>query len=250
MTGNGVTARSEAPAQRKPPATATPFAYCYRASRRLYNFFPESTLRSEEAVENSQLHPPPTILFFRHHPDTLIGDGKLTSSLQSLESSFFLIALSRFPHALTVCYTAIETAIRASGIGGKSKINPLSFMKRTKSEKIAKYPRKDLEGLEQTRNRFIHQGFTSKDDTEATSLLLEVGLPFLWLCYKELHSFDAVTGLLPEYWDQLDAAKKGCIPLQSKNRVLMFRIVSTDSSTLSAGALGGISHRRGRPVLS
>ena len=89
------------------------------------NFSPECTLREEEAVENDQLKP--TLLFFRHHPEALVGDGTLTSSLQSLETSFLLISLSRFPHALTACFTAIETAIRASGVGGKRKINLLSF---------------------------------------------------------------------------------------------------------------------------
>ena len=157
-------------------------------------------------MENDQLKP--TLLFFRHRPEALVGDGTLTSSLQSLETSFLLISLSRFPHALTACFTAIETAIRASGVGGKRKINLLSFRKRTKFGKIAKYPRRVLEELDKTRNRFIHQGFTSKDDTESTSLILEAGLPFLWLCYKELHSFDAATDLRPEYWEQLDAARR------------------------------------------
>ena len=157
-------------------------------------------------MENSQLKP--TILFFRYHPEVLAGDATLTSSIQSLETTFLLIALSRFPHALTACVTAIETAIRASGVGGKRKINLLSFVNKTESEEIAKYPRGVLEGLEKTRNWFTHQGFTSKDDSEATSLILEVGLPFLWLCYKELHSFDATTGLLPEYRQQLEVAKR------------------------------------------
>lgn len=61
----------------------------------------------------------PTILFFRHRPGALAGSAALASSIQSLETSFFLIALGRFPHALCTCAAAIETAIQASDAGTK-----------------------------------------------------------------------------------------------------------------------------------
>lgn len=126
--------------------------------------------------------------------------------MQSLETSFLLIALSRFPHALTACATAIETAIRASGVGGKRKINLLRFAGKATTEKTIRYPRRALEKFVRTRDRFIHQGFTPKDDSKATGLILEVGLPFLWLCYKKWHCFDPAKEMLPEYWEQLDVA--------------------------------------------
>ena len=46
------------------------------------------------------------------------------------------------------------------------------------------------------------------DNSDASSLLLDVGFPFLVRCYSELHSFDAKTGLLPEYSEQLDIATR------------------------------------------
>ena len=39
--------------------------------------------------------------------------------MQSLETSFFLIALGRYPHALTICAAAIESAMQAADIGAK-----------------------------------------------------------------------------------------------------------------------------------
>ena len=152
----------------------------------------------------------PTILFFRHHPDALPGSAALASSIQSLETSFFLIALGRFPHALSTCATAIETAIQASDAGAKDSDAMQKLVRKAKNkyEKIAEFPDEDLDRFRDARNRFTHRSFTPRDDSEAASLILEVGFPFLSLCYSELHSFDAEAGLLPEYWEQIDVATR------------------------------------------
>ena len=152
----------------------------------------------------------PTILFFRHHPETLADSVALASSMQSLETSFFLIALRRFPHALSTCATAIETSIQASDVGSRDKHGLQALVKKAKarSEKIAEFPDEALDRFREVRNRVTHSGFIPKDDSDASSLLLDVGFPFLVLCYSELHSFDAKTGLLPEYSGQLDIATR------------------------------------------
>ena len=46
--------RSEAPASRKQPATATPFAYRYRASCRLYEYMKTKSLIN--SLLNKKLH--------------------------------------------------------------------------------------------------------------------------------------------------------------------------------------------------
>ena len=152
----------------------------------------------------------PTILFFRRHPEGLAGNATLASSMQSLETSFFLIALGRFPHALSTCAVAIETAIRASDVGARNKhrLEVLMGIAKDKSEKIAEFPDQALKRFRVARNRFTHRSFTPRDESKAASLLLDVGFPFLTLCYSELHSFDAEAGLLPEYWEQIDVATR------------------------------------------
>lgn len=152
----------------------------------------------------------PTILFFQHHPEALAGNAALASSIQSLETSFFLIALGRFPHALSTCAAAIETAIQGSDAGAKDRdaLQDLVRKVKAKSEKIAEFSDEALDRFRKTRNRISHRGFTPKDDSEAASLFLEVGFPFLTLCYAELHSFDVRTGLLPEYSEQLEVATR------------------------------------------
>lgn len=152
----------------------------------------------------------PTILFFRHHPKALADNATLASSIQSLETSFFLIAFGRFPHALATCATAIETAIQASDAGAKDRdgLQVLVKKARDRSKLIEEFSDEDLRRFRVTRNRITHRGFTPKDDSETSSLLLDVGLPFLTLCYSELHSFDVGAGLLPEYREQMDIATR------------------------------------------
>lgn len=103
----------------------------------------------------------PTILFFRHHPGALAGSVALASSIQSLETSFFLIALDRFPHALSACAAAIETAIRASDVGAKKgdSFQCLLEKAKAKSEKIAEFPGEALDRFRKVRNRVTHSGF-------------------------------------------------------------------------------------------
>jgi len=152
----------------------------------------------------------PTILFFRHHPGALAVSVSLASSMQSLETSFFLIALGRFPHALSTCATAIETAIQASDVGAKDRDNFQVLVKKAKSrsESIDRFSEEALDDFREARNRITHRGFTPEDDSKASSLFLSVGFPFLALCYQELHSFDVKAGLLPEYAEHMDIASR------------------------------------------
>ena len=64
--------------------------------------------------EYSMASEEPTFVFFRNRPDGLAEKPPLASSMQSLETSFFLIALYRYPHALSTCASAIEAAVKAS----------------------------------------------------------------------------------------------------------------------------------------
>ena len=56
----------------------------------------------------------PRLIFFRDTPMDLITHPPLASSLQHLETSFLLIAMGRYPHALVTCGSAIESVIKAA----------------------------------------------------------------------------------------------------------------------------------------
>lgn len=130
--------------------------------------------------------------------------------MQSLESSFFLIALGRYPHALSVCASAIESCLHAANINAKEKDTLQDLVKKAKksSKAVDKFDDGSLDRFRETRNRITHRGFSPQDDSESVSLYLEVGLPFISVCYQEFHAFDPMDGLLMEYAEHIKAAQK------------------------------------------
>jgi hypothetical protein len=135
---------------------------------------------------------PPTLHFFRATPRRLFEQPPLASSLQTLETCFFLIALDRFPGAVVSCATAWESVIKAKlGISPEQNA-PLGGLIRdiqTTSTGLRNYDGDKVRTFRETRNRIVHYGFSPKDDEECAVLLLETGLPFLGACYRELFDF-------------------------------------------------------------
>ena len=170
----------------------------------------------------------PTLHFFRATPPDMLKNPPLASSLQSLETTFFLLSLERYPSALVSCVSAWESAIKA-----KLKIPPdddrVSIARllgtiRESSAGLRQFDRANLDSLRQTRNRIVHYGFSPHDDQECGRLLVETGLPFLTALYRELFAFHlnwrdtrpgvrdftqltsqeaACTGLVPYFSDQI-----------------------------------------------
>ena len=71
-------------------------------------------------------------LFFRSRPHGPTA-GSLTSSLQTIETTFLLIALMRYPHAITSCASAIESIIKASPSCKTSKQGLKALLEGTKN---------------------------------------------------------------------------------------------------------------------
>lgn len=148
----------------------------------------------------------PKLHFFQTTPDDLMSRPPLCSSLQNLESTFFLIALDRFPHALVVCASAVESAIKSV-----LNINPDQFINAEKLyfKAMKSYPAlssfddDELKSFRFTRNRIVHYGFSPRDDEETAAFLLKTGFNFLSACYREFFQFDLQNGLLPDFAEQL-----------------------------------------------
>ncbi|NPC59350.1 YheV family putative zinc ribbon protein [Caenimonas soli] len=152
----------------------------------------------------------PTLLFFRHRPQGWATSDYVASSLQSLETTFFLIAARRYPHALEVCASAIESTLQAANIGAKEKDGFQELVRKAKksSQAIIEFGDDKLRDFRETRNRIVHRGFSPSDNSESTSLYLEVGLPFLALCYREFHQFDLLDGLWMECAEHFGIAQR------------------------------------------
>ena len=157
----------------------------------------------------------PIFLFYRSLP----GEptiAALASSLQGLETSFFLVSLRRYPHALTVCASAIESMIKHSPAcepllkksGKAPMLNDLIQAVREKSPSLNAFPEFELNAFRQTRNRIVHKGFSPKDDSESAELLIKVGFPLATSCLQQLYGFDLMDCLIVEYAHHLEIAKR------------------------------------------
>jgi hypothetical protein len=176
-------------------------------------------------MNNNQQNP--TLHFFRATPSALLDNPPLASSLQSLETTFFLLSMERYPSALVSCVSAWESVIKAKLQIGSDDGRPVAKLLgeiRALSKPLMAFDRTKLDQLRQTRNRIVHYGFSPHDDRDCCRLLLETGLPFLNSLYIELFGFylnwrdvrvdltdfmqlstkeAACVGLVPSFADQL-----------------------------------------------
>lgn len=151
----------------------------------------------------------PIFTFMRRTPDVLMSRPPLCSSLQTLESSFYLVALHRFPHALVTCATAIESAMKAAlNIGPEEfvKAENLYAMACRRFPELRSFAEDDLKIFRYKRNDVVHHGFSFRDEEETATLLLKTGYPFLSACYREFFDFSLRDGLIIELGEQLDIA--------------------------------------------
>jgi hypothetical protein len=115
--------------------------------------------------------------------------------------------LTRYPHALVACVFAIESVLK--GRFGASR-DGLGKLVRDALHQVSLpggINDRDLAILRQTRNRIVHEGYSSKDNHIAATLFLKTGLPFLCACYSAFFSFDSVDSLTEEFRDQIKSAK-------------------------------------------
>ena len=137
-----------------------------------------------------------------------LSDG-LKSSLQTFETALFLIALKRYPHALTTCFSAIEGGIK--GILGERYNEPFFQLLGRAEKEVPSLKEHETEAritFRDRRNDFIHFGFSPKDDNVSVDLLLSTGFPILQKIYKGLHRFDLRSHFYKPARYHLDIAKK------------------------------------------
>lgn len=157
----------------------------------------------------------PFLNFFCQTPEQLLDQPPLGSSLQNFESSLYLIALDRYPHALTTCAFAVESGLKAAfktGPTSRSTFQDLLARARTDSSAFARIPAAGLDELRTTRNRIAHFGFSPKDDDLAAELLLRIGFPAFLTLQLAFFGFDVSSSLLPELSSQLRLALEQFTP--------------------------------------
>jgi hypothetical protein len=140
----------------------------------------------------------PTFIFFSRRPENSNVIEGLASSLQKIETCFLLIALARFPTALSASVAAIESVLHSSRVPELQSSKSLESKFATAQKKypsLQDVATADLDSLRVTRNAFEHRGFIPKDDSKAARLLIDVAFPYLERCYQEIHSFGLLSSL-------------------------------------------------------
>jgi len=135
----------------------------------------------------------PTLHFFRATPADLLNTPPLASSLQSLETTFFLLSLNRYPSALVSCVSAWESVIKAKlripPDNRKINLTELLEIIRKSDTALMQFDEDKLKKLRETRNHIVHYGFSPHDDKKCGELLVDTGFPFLTALYRELFGF-------------------------------------------------------------
>jgi hypothetical protein len=134
----------------------------------------------------------PTLHFFRATPTDVLANSPLASSLQSLETTFLLLSLERYPSALVACVSAWESVIKASLKMQPNDGEPLAKLLakvRDSAPSLMLFDREKIELVRKTRNHITHFGFSPYHDQECCRLLIETGLPFLTSLYSALYGF-------------------------------------------------------------
>jgi len=166
----------------------------------------------------------PTLFFFRETPKNFLSRPPLGSSLQHLETSFLLIAIDRFPHALVSCVSAIESALKAAFNTGQDRTWTLwKLLDKAQKEfpPHADFGKADLKEFRDKRNEIIHYGFSPKDDDRSAVLLLKTGYRLIEQCYQTFFQFplkrkgEKHGGLLPDLDRHLNISRK--VYLKAKN---------------------------------
>jgi hypothetical protein len=157
----------------------------------------------------------PRLIFFRETPKDLLSRPPLASSLQHLETSFLLISMRRYPHALVSCASAVESAIKAAfNCNQNAKFEKLLEQAQERIPAAARLDSDGLNAFRRKRNEIIHYGFTPKDDAISSTLMLETAIPLTEQYYKEFFNFNLKQqgkkygGLLPDLDRQLSVAQK------------------------------------------
>ena len=76
------------------------------------------------------------------------------------------------------------------------RVRRLYHRARAEFARLRSFDNRDLCHFLDTRNEFVHYGFTPQDDENAAELLLKTGIPFARACYKSFFDFDLRHGLV------------------------------------------------------
>jgi len=137
----------------------------------------------------------PELIFFRDTPKNWLDHSPLASSLQSLETSFLLLAMRRYASALVTCASAIENSIKAA-FKGPRRTRLVTLLNQANSAFGPNaFSEESLDEFRGMRNAITHHGFSGSDEERSASLLLRTGYPLLEHCYRSFFDYNLKRGM-------------------------------------------------------
>lgn len=108
----------------------------------------------------------------------------VASSMQSLETSLYLIGLGRYPHALVNCASAIESVLHSAGVGTEDD-GFYQLLKKAKPSirNLELFDHRAIEEFYDFRNEVVHKVFIPADSDHSIKLLIAVGWPILGVIF-------------------------------------------------------------------
>jgi len=155
----------------------------------------------------------PEFSLLRTVPSDLQERPPLASSLQSFESSLYLIALGLYPTALIACVTAWEGALKAAfKIEDDDRISSHKLLKKADAEipASALWNSDENTAFQKKRNQIIHYGFMPRDTELCAELLLRTGFRTLMTLYEHFFGFRLM-------WQQVDVRSEGLLALSAED---------------------------------
>jgi hypothetical protein len=150
-----------------------------------------------------------SLVFFGKVP-ARIDEDYVPAALQGFETMLLLIAIRRYPNALIAIGSALESALQSSQIGGSRRDGLQDLMKKAakRSEALRGWTGDELESFRETRNDFVHRGFSPRDDERSVRAMIVTGIPLFHAILAEFLTFDLNEGLHAEYARHIQVATR------------------------------------------
>lgn len=151
----------------------------------------------------------PLLTFFKQHP-ARVGEEYVAGALQGFETALLLIALRRYPNALTVLGSALESMLQAAPIGAKERDGLQDLLKKAArlSPAFQDWNQPPIEEFKELRNRFVHRGFSPRDDQTSVRHILVAGMPLFYAACEDFLGFSVRDSLFEEYGWHLEVARE------------------------------------------
>jgi len=157
----------------------------------------------------------PTLTFFKGFPEKHLSTPGVAAALQTIETTFRMSVLERWPTMILLTWQSCELLLRANlGIQLRERIDAVELQEQFKSQTgITEDLHSSAMDLRKLRNRVVHSGFSPQDDEESLKMYFGPGLAYINCLIKaltghEMFQIGKTEGLHIWFWNLLYDVRK------------------------------------------